>query len=750
MLCGRFDNCYGIKQLELPEIQFERGGRNCNKVLIYSPNGVMKSSFSRVFEDISKGRATGDRIFQGASTKYDIQYRDQRYTYDSETQEEDPTAAEGIYVINSFDDKFEFTRETVGTLLADEETRNEYDALVREFSTEQRQLVTNLNRLTGLSRTKVKDALMADFELPTDVDWPDILEKVAQAMPGYRERSFMEAARYVDLFNEKTMGIYANPEFVQSIAAYADSLSGLLSNSMVLTPDFTDRSAEELTRAFSNNNLFGAQHRIRLRNGITVNSLEQWNRIISDELNAVYETPALATEFQRLKRLMTGTSEARCLRAVIVARQEIIPFLQDVPELKRQFWMYCFSHLDRPFTEYCTSFSRHTVGIRQLYQRAAEQSELWEVTVTEFNRRFRVPFEVKINNKANFLLKDEAPNLSFVYTRGTGEALESADVGKEDLMVTLSMGEKRALYLLYILFDLAKVRQRAQEGLRTLILADDVADSFDYKNKYAIIEYLNDLAQTPSVDLIMLTHNFDFFRTLWLRLNVDGNNAFMAQKNPAGIIQISKFPYREDYFKNVVIPQIRNGRIDTDRKQKFLIASVPFYRNICDYSQRSEESDKLTCLLHIKTEPINTQTVRLSELWEIINCFLSDIPFVGTDAGYYETLHRLAAATVAVDHDEISLENKLLVAIAVRLKAEEFLREKLVEHGIPYAVRKDQTRKWFNLAKDHLSSEERGVIEEVLLITPENIHLNSFMFEPLIDISDWILKDLYIRVSALV
>ncbi len=122
MLSGRFDNCYGIKHLELPEILFERGGNICNKVLIYAPNGVMKSSFSRVFEDISKGRATGDRIFQGAFTSYDIDYRGQRYTYDSGAHEEDPTAAEGIYVINSFDDKFEFTRETVGTLLADEET----------------------------------------------------------------------------------------------------------------------------------------------------------------------------------------------------------------------------------------------------------------------------------------------------------------------------------------------------------------------------------------------------------------------------------------------------------------------------------------------------------------------------------------------------------------------------------------------------------------------------------------------------
>lgn len=35
------------------------------------------------------------------------------------------------------------------------------------------------------------------------------------------------------------------------------------------------------------------------------------------------------------------------------------------------------------------------------------------------------------------------------------------------------------------------------------------------------------------------------------------------------------------------------------------------------------------------------------------------------------------------------------------------------------------------------------LIKEVNLITPENIHLNSFMFEPLIDMSIWRLKKLY-------
>ena len=42
-----------------------------------------------------------------------------------------------------------------------------------------------------------------------------------------------------------------------------------------------------------------------------------------------------------------------------------------------------------------------------------------------------------------------------------------------------------------------------------------------------------------------------------------------------------------------------------------------------------------------------------------------------------------------------------------------------------------------------------GTLDRVLLMTPENIHLNSFMYEPIVDMSDEHLKKLYHEVQAL-
>jgi hypothetical protein len=747
MLSGRFLNCYGIKEFTLPGIDFTR----CNKAIIYAPNGVMKTSFSKVFEDIAHGKASTDRIFRNATTSYAITYYASQYNYSSASPQNLPTATDKIYVVNSFADKFEFTKETVGTLLADETTRNEYNVLIEEFSGEVRQIEENLRGLTGLTKPKIKEALMSDLSLPAMADWPDIFEKLSELMPQYTEQAFFNDTNYSELFNDKALAIYQKPDFKQSIAAYVESFGALLANSPLLSGHFTDRSAEALSKAFLGNNLFEAQHKIQLRDGTTVNSLDEWNRIVEDQLQILYQTPELSEVFTKLKRLLTANNEGSRVRDILVAHREIIPFLQDIPSLKIQAWLNCLTRLDRPFEDYYMRISEYTDRIRGLYERASEQSARWQEVVSEFNQRFRVPFEVKINNKANVLLKDEAPNLSFIYSRGSGDSLQTTELGKDDLMVSLSMGEKRALYLLYILFDLERIRRQAVVGAgKFLIIADDIADSFDYKNKYAIIEYLNDLSQNNGIDLLMLTHNFDFYRTVKLRLGVNRPNCFIAQKNADGVISMTVFKYQNDFFKKVIKAKIEDGKIDTDEKKTLLIASIPFYRNLSDYSGKDNDYLKLTCFLHKKTAPLDTNALMLSDLWVIVRSYLNNAAFCGSDEPYCLALQRIATSIVGNATDEVSLENKLLIAIATRLTVEKFLERKLLENGQPCVdSESNQTRDWFKQAESYLTIDERNVVEEVNLITPENIHLNAFMYEPLIDISSWTLRDLYQRASAL-
>ena len=67
-------------------------------------------------------------------------------------------------------------------------------------------------------------------------------------------------------------------------------------------------------------------------------------------------------------------------------------------------------------------------------------------------------------------------------------------------------------------------------------------------------------------------------------------------------------------------------------------------------------------------------------------------------------------------------------------------------------ITKFQTAQFINkIKKDNLvsSHEKLKVLELVNLITPENIHLNSFMYEPILDMSKSHLIDLYNDVKGL-
>ena len=96
--------------------------------------------------------------------------------------------------------------------------------------------------------------------------------------------------------------------------------------------------------------------------------------------------------------------------------------------------------------------------------------------------------------------------------------------------------------------------------------------------------------------------------------------------------------------------------------------------------------------------------------------------------------------------EDVVLENKIVLSIAIRLELEIFLKQVLAVNNISLECSSTQTRVWSELAKPFLSDEQIAIVDEVNLMTPESIHLNSFMYEPIIDMSDWALKTLYQEV----
>jgi hypothetical protein len=109
-------------------------------------------------------------------------------------------------------------------------------------------------------------------------------------------------------------------------------------------------------------------------------------------------------------------------------------------------------------------------------------------------------------------------------------------------------------------------------------------------------------------------------------------------------------------------------------------------------------------------------------------------------------------ADQALGADEgVNFENKIVLAIAARILAEKYVVAELNDRAMTDAITAHQTQALFQAFRNRSlgTSHAQQTLDSVVLMTPENIHVNSFMYEPIIDMSDLALRELYSQVKTL-
>ena len=729
-----FKNCYGLEDFTLEEIKFDAQN---SKAIIYAPNGVMKSSFSKVLDDISRKKKPVDRIFSERQSSYTVEYYSAIYT---DTKKPKKTEQPDIYVINSFDEKFEAYSDSVATILADDEIRKKYDTIHGAYSAEIDSLINVFKSHTTFKDEEIRTQICHDFGLTIDADWEVIIETLVKAQAEVTVHGEFADIKYDQLFNSYTEKVLNDPVFQDKIQQYIETYGKLVKRSKLLSLQFDDYNASEFGKTIEKTKLFSAKHRIVLSNGTEIADIASWNTLIQDEIKQINDTPELASIHASMNKMINGNVASRVLKDLIKEHRGIIKYLNNLSDTKKSIWMTYLSAESFDIGSLSASIKTKKKEIDALLIEVDKQQAQWERVVDVFKKRFHAPFKVDIQNPRRVMLNDEPARLTFTYVRGT----ETREKTKEELMACLSVGEKRALYLLQVLFDLERIKDIADKtGRKQLVIADDIADSFDYSNKYAIIEYLSELSDNKMIDLLILTHNFDFYRTISSRLGIGYDMCFIAQKEADGKISMSKFEYKRDFFNVGIIEKIRDGNLSDDEDLlRTFIAAIPFCRNVCEYTANEPLYNYLTGMLHVK---LNTDSITVKECWEQLKeqFSLKDLSCSCATDKWMNIVFNMADNICTETATGVSLINKITLATAIRLKTEFFLRDLLIKNSIDIVCKKNQTRIWANRAKSHLSDNEKLVISEVLLITPESIHANAFMYEPLIDIPNYQLIDLY-------
>ena len=275
---------------------------------------------------------------------------------------------------------------------------------------------------------------------------------------------------------------------------------------------------------------------------------------------------------------------------------------------------------------------------------------------------------------------------------------------------------------------------------------DDIADSFDYKNKYAIVEYLSDILLQGEFKQIILTHNYDFYRTVWHRLSLGGANYHIVRSSDE--VKLTAEEMHRDPFKKWRDQALMEG------DESAFIAMIPFVRNLAEFCGLDSEYASLTTLLHIRPSHQPLTIGQLSAIYsKVLNQEVSLA--VRDNEEVVPFILRVAGGLLSLDSDQRELKRKVILSIAIRLMAEQVMIGVIQDDDWVVAIKSNQTAKLIRRFRDVVREREEysnavSVMDRVGLMTPENIHLNSFMYEPILDMSSEHLSNLFQEVEGLV
>ncbi|MEO8313791.1 MAG: phage infection protein [Pseudomonadota bacterium] len=713
------ENCYGIKSLKT-SLDFAQH----RTYAIYAPNGAMKSSLAHTFKDISDGVPSKDIIFPTRKSVRNI------------VDENGNEVGKGdVLTVAPYDEVLGHTEKT-STLLIDAKLRKEYEALHIEID---KAKDTFLKALAEQSHSKkdLEREISAAFT-KSDSEFYRALIRIKDEIESQEPGPYADVS-YDIIFDEKVLTALNTKDAKIAIKEYVEKYNELIAKSTYFKKGTFDYyNAAQIAKNLADNGFFSAKHTIRLNaaESIEITNQKQLEELISKEKEAISKDALLRKKFADLEKLLMKNAQTRDFYAYLTNNEQLLPGLANLDALKEDLWK---AYIAAKKDLYLALLQKHQSAEkrrREIEEEAGKQRTDWEQVIEIFNDRFFVPFKLIAKNRVAVILGGE-PILSLGFTFVDGA--DSASVEKNTLMQVLSTGEKKALYILNIIFE---VEARTKANQPTLIVLDDIADSFYYKNKYAIIQYLIDIAERPNFRQIILTHNFDFFRTVNSRSLAKYSGCLMAEKSATGVTL-----RQASGIKNVFL---KDWKADffTDHKKK--IACIPFIRNLIEYTRGDSDADfiKLTSLLHWK---VDSAGIAVGDLDAIYNRMFGTTGKSADAAKPVSDLIAEQAGTCITADAGINFENKIVLSIAIRLCAERFMVTKLADPAFVSSITTNQSQALLTEFRRRFPTEAEisRVLQRVVLMTPENIHLNSFMYEPILDMSDDHLRKLYMDVLSL-
>ena len=726
-------NCYWIKKFE-----YDFDFSTSNIYSIYAPNGTMKTSFLKWFKDyIDENDAINPKDM--------ITWEDWYIKlFDENNKEIDKKIIFPIESLN-LDYKSDYS-----LLLVNKKFKEDYYNIYKNIEESKKKLILELNKLSWVKKDLIEKTILEDFSY--NWNFFDFLNNIDLPKNDY------ENVKYSIIFSEKAKRLLENPQISSNIKDYQEEYEKtILKYSCFQLGGFTIYQADELFKEIKKSKYFqNTNNKLNLNNKIS----SLWlNPEIENEVDFRNFIEKVKNEISWNKNLLWIIKDiSEWTKDVKEFQEHIEKFwnkfvweLNNKENFKKDLWNFYFSKIKDEIENLNKLYNNWIYKLEEISKQAEKDITIWDKTLETFKQRFDIDFEIDIENKTDVIIWRKIPSLIFRYNIDW----KIYEKSKDELLWLniLSWWEKRIMYLLYIIFE---IEVRKQKWWKNLLIIDDIIDSFDYKNKYSIIEYLYEIQENNNFKIIILSHNFDFYRNIQMRFNIKSWAILVANK-------LKNWEIKLINWSDLLNP-INDFKTNFLKCEYKKISLIPVARNLIEYifwnkDYLNENWEKynyymdLTQILHIKNN--ETSAEKLNEILDISFNKENEFNF---SWDIIEKIIELSKEKVENynKNNILKLEEKIVLSIWIRLKSEKFMIEKLKNNwqnivNILSNIKWNQTRKLYEELKELnlLDENEEKILKSVLIITPELIHINSFMYEPLIDMWDFSLIELYKKVENL-
>lgn len=432
-------HCYGIKSLKE---QFDFS--NASACAIYAPNGAMKSSLAKTFQDIADGKASGDRIFPDRVCK--------RAVVDDKGVEVPP---ECILVVRPYDEVFGHTERT-STLLVNAALREEYERLHLDIDAAKERLLATLKTQSGSKKDIAKEISLAFTR--EENQFYRALIRIKDEIVSQKGHPFADI-KYDIIFDEKVLALLNTKDVRTAIESYIKKYNELLATSTYFKKGvFNYYNASTIAKSLADNGFFEAKHSIRLNADkiIDIKDEKELEQLIKAEKEQISSDKDLRKKFSDLEKLIQRNVTVREFDDYVSNNEYILSELSNIDKFREDVWKSYLKANSEAYIELLDKFQAAEKRRAEIEGQAAAERTQWEEVIDVFNSRFFVPFKLEAKNRLSVMLGQEPMlSLGFRFEDGT----DSAEVERDSLVAVLSTGEKKALYVLNVIFEIEARRK---------------------------------------------------------------------------------------------------------------------------------------------------------------------------------------------------------------------------------------------------------------------------------------------------